>query len=77
MATESLSNQTLSSISGDRAAEFLRGDDSQTTPRAGSRRDEQRQVTAVNPNAAVEDLLKFYAAADAPGPVKTPGQHDG
>ena len=31
----------------------------------------------MNPYAAVEDLLKFYAAADAPGPVKTPGQHDG
>jgi hypothetical protein len=21
--------------------------------------------------------LKFYASADAPGPVKTPGRHDG
>jgi hypothetical protein len=65
VATKDLSNQSFSSISLDRAAQFPRGGDSQPAHRQIVREREQRQIAAVRADAAVVNLLIFRAAADA------------
>ena len=64
VATKNLSNQSFSSISLDRAAQFPRGGDSQSAHWQVVREREQRQIAAMRPGAAIVNLLILGAAAD-------------
>ena len=65
VATKNLSNQSFSSISLDRTAEFPGGGDSQPADRQAVREREQRQIAAVRPDTAIVNLLVLRAATDA------------
>jgi hypothetical protein len=62
--TENLSNQPLSPISLNRAAELLRGRDAQPRARSIAGQDECRGEAAMDPDAALINGLKFGASAD-------------
>ena len=64
VATEDLSNQSFSSISLDRAAQFPGSGNSQPAHRQVVREREQGQKTPVCADAAVINLLIFRTAAD-------------
>jgi hypothetical protein len=70
VATKNLSNQSFSSISLDRATQFLRSGDSQTANRQVVREREHRQITAVRPDATIVNLLVLDAATNAFVPGK-------
>jgi hypothetical protein len=65
VATEDLSNQSFSSISLDRAAQFPGSRDSQPAYRQVVRERKQRQIAAVRPNTTIVNLLVFGTPANA------------
>jgi hypothetical protein len=67
VTTKNLSNQSLGSVSPDRAAEFSRSGDAQTANPGLVRQQEHGRVTAVDLGAAVVDLLKLGAASNPLG----------
>jgi hypothetical protein len=71
VATKNLSNQSFSSISLDRATQFLRSGDSQSANRQVVREREHRQITAVRPDATIVNLLVLDATADTFGRSKS------
>jgi hypothetical protein len=71
VATKNLSNQSFSSISLDRATQFLRSGDSQSANRQVVREREHRQITAVRPDTTIVDLLVLDAATNAFVPAET------
>lgn len=64
VATKNLSYQSFRAISLDRAAQFLRGRDSQAPDTLGVRQDEDGAVASVELGAVLVHLLKVRMAAD-------------
>jgi hypothetical protein len=64
VTTKNLSNQSFSSISLDRATELPGRRDPQPSDAALVRQDEHRAVAAVDPDAALVDVLEFGATAN-------------
>jgi hypothetical protein len=72
---EHLSNQSFSSISPNRVADFSRSDDTKSRRRRSARGQHQREVTGRNPVATVEDPLKLAPAPHTPGLVERVRRH--
>ena len=70
VTTENLSNQTFSAVSDDCAAQLARGGNPQPADRPFVPHDEHGAVTAVDADAALVNLLKIGAAANAFGRTK-------
>src|ERR1700730_10891511 len=64
VATEDLSNQSFSSISLNRATEFLARRYSQPVRRPLAWEKENGQIAPINPGATLVNLLEFSATAD-------------
>jgi hypothetical protein len=65
IATENLSNQAFCSVPLNGPSKLACGGDAQPTRGAAVRQEEHRAVPTVNPGAALVDLLKLRAAANA------------